>query len=89
MTSLDKTLHCLGCGRQHHLHAQVMKHGDQPAAPSPGDCAVCFQCGYIMIYTDDIEFRKPTDEELAVIVADPRIGHMMREMREVRGDKLS
>lgn len=85
----DKTLRCLGCGKQHHLHAQVMRSGDTPAMPTPGDCAVCFSCGYIMIYTPDIEFREPTPEEMAQIAADPRIGHMMNEMRQVRGDKLS
>lgn len=34
------------------------------ASPSPGDCTVCLGCQDILIFTEDLGLRRPTDQEL-------------------------
>lgn len=34
------------------------------ASPSPGDCTVCLGCQDILIFTEELGLRRPTDQEL-------------------------
>jgi hypothetical protein len=44
----------------------------KPAAmPRLGDITVCFYCGHIMGFTDDLQLRELTDEEIHKVAGDP------------------
>ena len=34
------------------------------ASPSPGDCTICLGCQDILIFTEELGLRQPTDQEL-------------------------
>ncbi len=44
-----------------------------PRAPDAGDIGICFYCGAVNIYTDDLQLRSPTPDELAVLQQNPFI----------------
>lgn len=54
---------CLNCGHNVNKAASV----DDDMSPSPGDATICLYCSHIMIFTDDMAMRNPTDEELSQI----------------------
>lgn len=56
---------CPYCGKVNEVH--VGEHG----APKPGDVSLCWTCGQPGIYTDDLSTRKPDEDELAGILANP------------------
>jgi hypothetical protein len=41
--------------------------------PKPEDCAICFRCGHIMIYQDDLSFRNATPKEFREISSQPDV----------------
>lgn len=47
-------------------------------SPSPGDATVCVNCTSVLILTDDLSVRKPTDMELATIEADPMLSRQLK-----------
>lgn len=53
-----------------------------PGTPRKGDVTVCLYCVGISIATgDDMVLRKPTLEELAELMADPRLRLMVRSVQ--------
>jgi hypothetical protein len=36
--------------------------------PSPGDVSICFGCGEVLLFDDDLEFREPSIDELEDIM---------------------
>jgi hypothetical protein len=53
--------------------------------PEPGSVTVCLYCGAVLIIGNDLKPRKPTDAELADIVASkewPYIHEMSRKFRQ-------
>jgi hypothetical protein len=74
---------CLNCG--HPLDRATSATGDHTA--KPGDVTLCIRCSHIMIFTDEMGFRDPTEKELADIAADADVmraaaalARMRREM---------
>lgn len=41
--------------------------------PAPGDVAICFDCGHVMIFADDLTVRDPTDAEIHKIAGDREV----------------
>ena len=41
--------------------------------PSPGDYSICVYCGHLMIFSDGLVLRNPTDEEIISIAGDPAL----------------
>ena len=52
---------CLNCGKR--LNAAATME-DMNARPDPGDMTVCFYCGHLMAFADDLSMRELTDEEI-------------------------
>lgn len=41
--------------------------------PEPGDSSLCFYCGHIMVFADDLSVRDPTADEMLQIAGNPDI----------------
>jgi hypothetical protein len=68
---------CLHCGKINDAALGV----DHDASPSPGDVTVCFYCGHIMVFGDDLLMRNPTDAEIHDIAGDPRVLAAQRALK--------
>ena len=54
---------CCECG-------EVLRACSGPGTPSPGDFSLCFGCGCLNVFGDDLALRRPTDEEIFMAAAD-------------------
>ena len=63
---LDTPAPCLGCGKVLDAAAFV-KHAQ---TPEPGDISVCFYCGHIAAFANDLTFRELTDTEMHAVAGD-------------------
>jgi hypothetical protein len=61
--------HCTNCG----MVVSAATGIDSNAQPSPGDVTVCFECGHVMIFDDDLKVRDLTGDEIRMIAGDARI----------------
>lgn len=52
-------VNCLKCGKNQNAATGLTNRH----VPKPGDAAICFNCGHIMIYNDELKFREVTIEE--------------------------
>jgi DNA-directed RNA polymerase subunit RPC12/RpoP len=71
---------CLDCGKTIDAAARTVDKDDD--RPSPGDVAICFYCGHLMVFADDMSVREPTEGEVIEMAGDPDIVEGMR-MRAV------
>ena len=74
---------CLGCGKV--LDAAQVTDGVD-VKPHPGAVSICFDCGYIQVFADDMSFRQLTDDELYDIAGDPEIvmvGDILKPWKEL------
>jgi hypothetical protein len=53
------------------------------AAPSPGDFTICFRCGHVMTFGDDLKLRALTGAEIEELAGDPRLVKMQTARGEV------
>lgn len=60
---------CLHCGRA--LDGAICMNAEK--VPISGDITVCFYCGEIMVFAEDLHLRKPTDAEIIEIAGNPMI----------------
>jgi hypothetical protein len=60
---------CLDCGKI--LDAATDAFGDEK--PAPGDASICFHCGHIMAFADNLTLRPLTDEEIKQVAGDSKI----------------
>lgn len=65
---------CLGCGKALDRATPV----NDASLPAPGCITVCFTCGHIMAFADDMTFRELTDEEVVEVAGDPRITDLQK-----------
>jgi hypothetical protein len=63
---------CLGCGVSLD-RAQMSDRDAEEVKPYPGAISVCYSCGHIQAFADDLSFRPLTDEEIVDIAGDPEI----------------
>jgi len=68
---------CLACHRLLDA-ATSIEDNDRP---KPGDVTVCWDCGHIMFFADDLSLRNPTDQEMYYIAGDKRILAVQRLRR--------
>jgi hypothetical protein len=40
---------------------------------APGCITICFSCGHVMVFDDNLKFRELTDEEVIEVAGDPRL----------------
>lgn len=59
---------CPECGTFVNMHTAV--NADKYIAPEEGDISLCFTCGSINCFDEDIQLRKATDEEISDITPD-------------------
>lgn len=57
---------CTGCGND----LDIVSHAYGPrSTPYPGDVSICYYCGTISIFDDNIKRRGPTKEEVEKVNA--------------------
>lgn len=54
---------CLQCGALLDAASGMFEN----ATPKAGDCSLCIHCGFAMVFTDELTFRKPTPDEASEI----------------------
>lgn len=54
---------CTRCGGALTGHLQT----EAGTTPEPGDVSICGHCGKLHVFTETLDIREPTDEELASI----------------------
>ena len=73
---------CPACGKV--LDAATVV--DQPqATPKPGSVAICLDCAYVAVFTDELTLRDPTPEENKVILANYSVQVAVWGVRKLRG----
>jgi DNA-directed RNA polymerase subunit RPC12/RpoP len=74
---------CLNCGKSIDAATRTLDMDDD--RPSPGDVAICFYCGHLMVFADDMSVREPNEAEVVEMAGDPDIveGMRMRAIRQV------
>jgi DNA-directed RNA polymerase subunit N (RpoN/RPB10) len=60
---------CLNCGK---LLDSATGINDANAV-APGCITICFSCGHVMAFDDNLMFRELTDEEVIEVAGDPRL----------------
>jgi len=60
---------CLNCG----IINDACTNLDEDARPDPGDFTICFKCGHLMVFADDLSLRKPTDAEMLIIAGNKQL----------------
>lgn len=65
---------CLNCGDM--LDRAERLHDDKK--PEEGDISICLHCGHVMVFTNKLMYRNPTDEELLEIAADSELLEAMQ-----------
>lgn len=75
---------CWHCGNPNNAVTDL--EGD--AVPNPGDVSICIQCGTPAIFTEDLTTRKPTDEEIAMILQDKDALSYMAAIAMLHGLRL-
>jgi hypothetical protein len=83
VTSTDTSDRCPMCGRLSTAATSVDRSADP--RPTPGDVSLCFGCGEILVYGDDLKLRAPELEELRLIQRSsywPLIDRITRAIRE-------
>jgi hypothetical protein len=62
---------CPFCGKVNDRASNVGGEG----MPEAGDYGVCFGCASVVVYSDDLKLRGPTEQELAEAQADAELMH--------------
>jgi hypothetical protein len=70
---------CLQC-RESVEETTLMSEGAD-CVPAPGDYAVCWRCGHVMAFGEDLKLREMTAEELGAAISTPEIVAILAEFR--------
>jgi hypothetical protein len=62
---------CLGCGAI--LDAATLSDSGEDIAPYPGAVSLCWKCGHVQIFAEDMTFRELTDDEIIEIAGAPEL----------------
>jgi hypothetical protein len=73
--------HCLNCGKMVDATTSVSEGG-----PQPGNITVCWTCGHIMAFANDLTLRKLSDEEMHAVAGDPLL-IAIQKLRKMRNDE--
>lgn len=66
---------CLHCGTMLDAATSVT---DLENKPDPGDATICFRCGHLMVFAEDLSLRGLTAKEMYEIAGDPILIHAQR-----------
>jgi hypothetical protein len=80
-TKLGVTSRCPYCAYE--LDAASTVPGVPDASPNSGDVTICIACAGVMIFQQDLSVRKPTEVELAVVLADPDVLQLIKVIIEM------
>lgn len=61
---------CLHCGKILDAASGV---DDDDMPPKPGDVSICFYCGNIAVFGDNLLLRQPTDKEIIALAGDRQL----------------
>lgn len=65
---------CLNCSESNDAASGVVdKHARNTLKPRPGDVTLCFYCGHVMMFDNDMSFRELTKEEKMHAATDQRL----------------
>jgi len=71
---------CLRCGKKFAAATECSRTD----GPTPGSLLVCFHCGAVTVYDDDLRIRPFTEREAAELAADAElIAHLASIVRVV------
>lgn len=76
----EKPMKCPSCGDE--ITASTGVNG--ATLPKPGDITVCFNCGHVAAYADDLTIRALNDAEMVEIAGNPLLVDMQRMIGIVR-----
>jgi hypothetical protein len=76
---------CTGCGKVLDMAACV----DGDYSPEPGNITVCFTCGHLMAYNNNLKLRDLTDKEIIEVAGDRRIIAMQKARSTVMKKKAN
>jgi hypothetical protein len=62
------TQQCLYCLAR--IDSSSPKPGNDAPTPGDGDVTVCFLCGGLMVFTNELKLRLPTPQEFVLLIAD-------------------
>lgn len=65
------------------LNAATAGPHNPDASPEPNDATICINCGGVLIYDEHTRVRKPTDQELAEVMADPNATLMVQAVADL------
>lgn len=82
LTEIFAPIVCPHCKRMNDVTS-----GFDGTAPRVGDASICFACGEVSTFGDDLYLRKPTMEESAKFSKDPLIKLIQETMRQVKLEK--
>lgn len=68
---------CISCGKTLDA-ASCLEDGSRP---KPGDITVCFYCGQVMAFDNDLGLRHLTEPESKEVENDERINHAVKLIR--------
>jgi hypothetical protein len=63
---------CAHCGSLNDATAAMRENGKN-MRPRPGNFSICVKCGELSVYDDNLDLRKPTDDEYIEVAHDPGI----------------
>jgi hypothetical protein len=70
---------CRGCGKPNDMRTKV---GEMGQGPKEGTISICFTCGHITMFAEDLTLRELTDEEMVDIAGDPEIIRVQKARAE-------
>jgi hypothetical protein len=69
---------CPWCGRTNDRHCNAAGPGP---APKPGDVGICWGCHRAFVFADELQARRPTEDEATEIAANDQIRMARAAMR--------
>jgi len=76
--------HCLYCNVAFDAASEVWEEGKRP---KPDDATICIACGGLMIFTEGLGVRKPTEEERKQLERDVKVQHAQMALAHTKGWK--
>ena len=70
---------CPRCGYRFQANTAV---GEENHDPTPGDLSVCFHCGFVSVFTDELLPRPATREEMDAL--EPDVKQMLVRVEAAR-----
>jgi DNA-directed RNA polymerase subunit RPC12/RpoP len=71
MISHESVVVCHYCGAKHELATGLFQA--ESHKPEPSSVSLCIRCGKASVFSEQLELRKPTEDEASVLAIDPRI----------------